>query len=308
MLAPSLMHLTIQRVRWGEIIAALAAGVLLLPSGSAHATPTRSLVTGSRNDERPTPAPDARARRATTQALSTASRQDEPLADMDRPGFVNVTQAAPVYSLISEQTLQVALPTEHVEFSAPLMLLRFGLLSWLEVRTQLPSSVFRFADEGRPKGFVDDWRFGAVAALDLGPQVSVSAVPTVAIPLGTRDAGALGVDANLQLNLAWSLATRVSVAFAAQAGVVHVERATRRPALLHGMAGGFLDVSLHPRLKCFVQANAQYVQTASVVPVLGGGLAWWVLPHFQLNAEANSGLGAEAPPATLAVGAGVQWW
>lgn len=275
----------------GEVTAALASCVILSPSALASASASRSQSSSPPSD-----------------ATSHTEADSDALASMDRPGLANVTQTAPLHSLVTEQTLQVALPGEQVEVVTPLVLVRFALLSWLELRTQLPSSVVRFPEDASSEVLVDDWRFGVAAAADLSSNVSASLVPTLAVPLGSPDAGAAGVDASLQANLSWSVAPKLELVFAAQGGWQHVERGAGRVAMFRGMGGALVDFRLFPQLMCFVQSYAQYVHSTSVEPVLGGGLAWWVTPGLQLHAEASSILSDDSPPASLSVGAGVQWW
>lgn len=227
----------------------------------------------------------------------------------DNPGFTNITDPAPPLTLITEQMVAASFPDDQVEVKAPNLLVRFGLLKWLEVRAYAPSLVLSFPDVGDTQADADDFGLGAALATKFSKDVSGSLVPVLVLPVGDDRVGAPGVEGRVQGNIAWTVSKKFTLQAAVRTGWERVRVAPDELSTELSFLGGALaEYSPVQELALFVQSYGLYVDDRDVEPVVGGGVTFWAAPPVALFAAVNAGLTDNSPPVQAIAGAVVRWW
>jgi hypothetical protein len=226
----------------------------------------------------------------------------------DNPGLTQTTEATKVGSLITEQSVELAFPEEATVLEAPKLLGRFGVVSWLELRAQLPSAVVQLPEQGNTRVDANDFELGVAAAGKLSADWSGSLVPNLIVPAGDAPPAAEDVEGWIQGNLDWSLSSNVSLGVGAQAGWQQQAADGDTQAQFSLMGGALLKLNASKTVWVFVQNYYEYVSEENVEPVVGGGGAWSIAPRTLLFAEANSGVSEDSPPLSVNAGSAVQWW
>lgn len=249
------------------------------------------------------------------QSLEGTQAEEASLVSGDNPGLTNVTSAAPQFTLITEQMVSASFGTTP-QVTVPGLLVRFGLLKWLEVRAYAPSLVLTFPRSGATQTATDELGLGAVLAAQLAPRVSGSLVPVVVLPVG--DAGAPGVEGHLQANIAWDVSDQWSLQAAARVGLVQ-EQVTGTDEPPDAPLDVVTDVSFrggvlvqYSPIRTLALFAQSYVDILGVGTLMaGGGATLWIAPSVALFAEANAGVyegPSMPPPLSASAGAVVRWW
>jgi hypothetical protein len=193
--------------------------------------------------------------------------------------------------------------------TAPRLLARFGVASWLELRAQLPSAVVQQPAQGDTRIDADNFEVGVAVAGKLASHLSASLVPNLTLPVGDAPPAADGVEGRIQGNLDFTPGSRFALDIAVQTGwQAQAARDGDTEAQLTMLGGALLRVNASETVFLFVQNYCEYVSEQDVEPVVGGGGGWYVTPRALLFAEANRGLSRDSPPFSLNAGAAVQWW
>jgi hypothetical protein len=245
-------------------------------------------------------------------ALSTEARAQENapgLLAADRPGFPAITKTTPKGRFITEADAVVTLGRPDVALATPLLLARYGLLPWLELRAQLPSAVVDFPrGQGDARLSSDQASLGVGMAGRIGDGVFGGVVPTLVVPAGDQG-GARGIEGFVEASIAWTITAEWQLQVGVNTGWLQafIPDLGLRP--IFRFTGGATIVYTPIRtFMLFAQSLVRYRVDLETRPIFGGGFAWWPLPStLAIYGEVDAGVDTPDVPPLFDVGAAWMW-
>ncbi len=247
-----------------------------------------------------------------TSAGARAQANEPGLMPADRPGFPGILQTTPQGRFITEQDVLTVLEQDELTVGTPVLLARYGLLPWLELRARLPSVVFGFprSGHGGVRVSTDDLALGFGIAGPIDDTFSGGIVPTLVVPVGGADGtGVQEVEGFVELALGWQIATEWQLQIGINPGwIVETTPQLGPRPLFRNYAGLTLIYSPVYGISLFVQTVLYYRDGAGAGPIFGGGFAWWPLPEtLAIYGELDAGINVPDVPPFFDLGAAVMW-
>jgi hypothetical protein len=208
----------------------------------------------------------------------------------DRPGFADSTETVSAGSVQMELGLRSSFEDDATSLALPSMLLRVGLLDWLEVRATAPDlQVDLLKDDGGTNTGAGDMSFGFKSAFAMGDLFSLSAVPFVTLPTGSRGYSSGAVDAGLGLNF------QVAVSdFSVGWNAILVLTSVDEERVFDFGAGLSFGYQFVESFGAFVETYLVYLEGERVQPSVAGGLTYLVTPTFQIDVSGGAGVTRDA--------------
>jgi hypothetical protein len=233
-------------------------------------------------------------------ALPGPAGAEELAISADRPGYSDSTAIVPQFHLNAEAGVAETFGKEGLSADFPELLLRLGLLEWLEARLVAPNFMVVSPRRGESQSGFGDMGVGVKLAHSFSDRFSMSLVPQVSFPTGNEELTSEGVDPAAGLNYAvalteaLALAGNVAFAYGTQAGTYELSGSVS--------AGyGFTD-----EFGAYAEFILIYPEGDDLVPAVGGGYTWLLAPRVQVDASFDVGLTEGFDP-TFGAGVAVLW-
>lgn len=220
----------------------------------------------------------------------------------NRPGFANSTQVAAVARLTTELGVTAAF-AETPEGALPDLLLRAGVLPWLELRVSAPTAVLVFSSPDAELG-VRDPSVGFMIGGALHETVSVSSAWDVSLPLASDGFGAPEATFRADVNLDWRFFGPLTLTPNLVAAVL-VDRApvtgqTRR--FFEGGGSLKLTWQVIDLVGLYAQSYALKSEHTDWRVAVGGGVFLRLAPNVQMDASFDASVTEQGIPPTARLG------
>jgi hypothetical protein len=234
-------------------------------------------------------------------ALLAISQTDTTTISADRPGFADAASTVPQGHVQIELGARADFDDAGPQLTAPSILVRVGLSSFVEARVSAPDVLVQFPKGGGDSdAAITDLVVGLKVAGKVGDVFAISLVPFASFPTGTRGGTSTGVGGGAGINFELTPTDALQIGWNV---ISEFEAEPETSGRIFNFGAGLSAGYQFGALGAFVESYIQYTETEKVQPSVAGGLTYLLTNHVQLDLSGGTGLSDDAEPPYVIAGA-----